>query len=204
MSSDQRYSQKEVDAILKRALEREDKKRGRAGGDALSHQDLLETAKEVGIEPSQVEAAIAEYRREGDAIELRAEWQKRQGERLAKMARAWAFVSVLCTIINFATGGVAAGAIWFPWVILPWGAVLAMRWFALRSGPSSGELEKLQSQLTREQRKRELEARFERGAQVLGSVVEEGAKLLAAHLDERTRRIDSSRRDAEGRLPPKL
>lgn len=203
MSSDQRYSQQQVDAILKRALEREDKKRG-GGSDALSHQDLLETAKEVGIEPSQVEAAIAEYKREGDAVELRAEWQKRRSERLAKMARAWVFTSVLCAVINVATTGLALTNLWFFWVMIPWGAVLAMRWFALRSGPSGDELAKLKAQLDREERKRQLEARFERGAQVLGTVVEEGAKLLAAHLDERTRRLESSRRDGDGRLPPKL
>ena len=201
MSSDQRYTQQEVDAILKRALERDGAKQ--SSGDALSHNDLIETAREVGIEPSQVEAAIAEVKRDGTQIALRDEWTARRRQRLARDARSWAFTGVLCLIINLMTGGLAGGAIWFPWVVVPWGAMILMQYLSARSGPSSQELARLDQQLQREERKRELEMKFQRGAEVLETVVEQGAKLLASHLDERARRREAGRNERLDRLPPR-
>ena len=198
MSSDRRYTQEEVDAILKRALERDGAK-GKKSADALSHQDLLETAREVGIEPAQIEAAIAEVKLDNEKLSLREAWLARRREQHSQMVKAWAFVNVICFTICMVTG-----ATWWPWVLVPWGGVIILNYLALRRSPTDKELAQLDRKLEREQRKRELEARFARGAQALGTVVEEGARLLAAHFDERARRIESGRQDERsGRLPPK-
>src|SRR5262245_47088601 len=98
MSSDRRYTQEEVDAILKRALEREGAKK--IGGDALSHQDLLETAREVGIEPSQVEAAIAEVRLDDEKLALRQEWLERRRANFRGMLVTWVSIGAMLTFIN--------------------------------------------------------------------------------------------------------
>src|SRR4051812_41731489 len=59
MSSDntpRRYTPEEVNAILRRAIDRQ----GAGATSSVTHDDLLETARELGIDASQVEAALAE------------------------------------------------------------------------------------------------------------------------------------------------
>jgi len=189
MSSDRRYSQEEVDAILKRALERE-----RAPADAVTHQDLLDTAREVGIEPAQVEAAIVEVKREEQRLAVKGEWLRRRKERFNRSAISWASVSALCLVINLVTGG----AMWWPWVFGPWGLAVFLQYLRAQRGPSERDLVWMERRLRGEQRKQELQARFERGAAVLETVVEQGASLLLAHLDEKARK-----RDALGAPPPR-
>lgn len=180
MSSDRRYTQEEVDAILKRALERD---RTALPADAVSHSDLLDTAREVGIGPEQVEAAIVEVKREQQALAVRQAWIERRRAALSRTAITWAVVSALCFLVSFLT----TGGMWWLWVAGPWGAALLLSYMRLSQGPSERDLRRTERRLQREQRKAELEARFERGAAVLGTVVEQGANLLLAHLDERSR-----------------
>src|SRR4051812_15144953 len=126
MSSDRRYTQEEVDAILKRALER-DGAQGKKTADALSHQDLLETAREVGIEPSQIEAAIAEVKLDNEKLALREEWLERRRAGFRGMLVSWVSIGAMLTLLNVLMGG----AIWFPWVIVPWGLMVFMQYRAL-------------------------------------------------------------------------
>ena len=66
------YTQDQVNAILKRALER------RGSSSSVTHQELIETARELGIEPSELEAAIVEQSELGAYEEVRAEWLKKR------------------------------------------------------------------------------------------------------------------------------
>jgi len=51
------YSNDEVNRIIRRALKLEQ-------ADTISHQDLIDTAREIGIEPKILETAIVQEQRE--------------------------------------------------------------------------------------------------------------------------------------------
>jgi len=111
---EQKYSEDEVQRIIRRALRREPR-------EAINHAELLETGRELGIDPEAIEAAIAE-----EQAESQSETQRRERERRRKAefyAHFWSFVIVIgaLAVINLFTGG----AWWFQWPALAWGIGLA-------------------------------------------------------------------------------
>jgi hypothetical protein len=181
--SDGRYTQEQVNAILKRALQR--KEIGDLSDD-LSHRELLETAKEVGIDPRDVEQAIAEERRAAELRADAAEWKAERAARLRAMATTWAAINALCTVINFVLGP----PWWFLWVLIPWGTILLLSALRTRNGPSPHELTQRRERRLRKQRNEEIRARIQTGAQVIGDVVEQGVSLLLNRLEENRRLRD--------------
>lgn len=64
--ADRTYTKAEVDAILARALEREHAR------DGLTHQELVETAREIGVGSEAIERAASEVmseRREREELQ---------------------------------------------------------------------------------------------------------------------------------------
>jgi hypothetical protein len=124
-SSKPRYSQDEVNEILKRALAQE------AGRErVMSHDDLVEIATEAGIEPESLDRAIIELAsehsrslaRQGEAAEITAERQvqlKRLGASLVSLGVLNGFLYYLSTTLMPGT--------WFVWPLLGSGVVLALR-----------------------------------------------------------------------------
>lgn len=104
-----RYTNEQVASILSDAIDRRD-----AGEGRISHEELLETAREIGVTTAKMESAIA------DALRLRAERaavqeKRRGGQRtLSIHAAIYAVVNGCLFVIDWTlTGGV-----WFYWVLL--------------------------------------------------------------------------------------
>jgi hypothetical protein len=116
MSSDntpRRYTPDEVNEILRRALDRQ----GGSSTGALTHEDLIETARELGLDPAQVEAAIIEQEREGPIEAARATWKVERKRKFFEHLRSYLVVNVILFLINFATGE----EVWFVWPLFGWG-----------------------------------------------------------------------------------
>ena len=191
MPDDRKYSQDQINAILKRALER-----GALEG-GVSHGELVATAKEIGIAPADLEHAIAEESRERELAEDRDLWIEHRRSRLKQGAITWAFVNAICLSINLLVGG----PLWFFWVLVPWGLVLAMLAMRWRTGPSTAQLEAQRSRRQRKLLRAQRRAKWSRNARVLEDVVEQGVNALVSRLDEHRKQIEGVGRRPNDRLP---
>lgn len=178
MPQDNRYSQDEMRAILRKAVERRD----RAGepSETVSHDELMETAKEVGLDPRELEAAAIEVRKERELELDRAAWKAEKSARLRRTATTWAVVNALCFAINFVIGP----PWWFVWVLGPWGALLLLQALRLSQGPSPNELEGRRQKRLREARRQEVRASIEGGVEAVGMLMSEGVKAVMATVNE--------------------
>lgn len=108
------YSQEEVASILSKGLDR-----GRDGG-RISHDELLETAREIGMTTLEIEAAVTE------TVKLRAAEEELRMARLAAQRRfaqhlvVFVVANALLAVIDVKL----AGGVFFYWVALGWGAGL--------------------------------------------------------------------------------
>ena len=113
------YSKDEVDRIIRRALKLKEE-------DSISHQELIDTAREFGIDSQTLEAAI-----EADKEEFEKE-SARKTQLLRRKARfqrhLWSYLIVIgaLLLINIMT----AGPWWFQWPALGWGIGLAFNFKA--------------------------------------------------------------------------
>jgi len=114
------YSEDEVNRIIRRALKLEQ-------GDAISHQDLIETARDIGIDPATLETAMMQEQREF----------KREKIRKARLkCRKTGFYSHLCSyiIVNAALlliNDFTPGPWWFKWSVVGWGIGVAFHFKAI-------------------------------------------------------------------------
>lgn len=109
-----RYTQEEMNAILRRALERQG---GTSATGMVSHEDLLETARELGIEPDQVEAALVEHETVWATEDARVRWRAQRKKKFFEHLRAYIIVNAMLFMMDIAmTGGV-----WFYWCLFGWG-----------------------------------------------------------------------------------
>ncbi len=117
--SSKQFSKDEVDRIIRRALKLSKE-------DSISHQELMETAREFGIDPQTLEAAIEEDKEEFEKERAR---KKRLLRRKAHFHRhLWSYLIVIgaLLLINFLT----PGPWWFQWPALGWGIGLAFNFKA--------------------------------------------------------------------------
>ena len=117
--SSKHYSKDDVDRIIRRALKLKKT-------DAINHQELIDTAKEFGIDPQTLETAIEEEMEEFEKERIR---KKRLLRRKARFHRhLWSYVIVIgaLLIMNILT----PGPWWFQWPALGWGIGLAFNFKA--------------------------------------------------------------------------
>ena len=113
-SLSKRYSKDDVDRIIRRALKLKKE-------DSISHQELIDTAGEFGIDLETLETAI-----EADKQEFEKE-RARKNQILRSKARfhrhLWSYLIVIGGLmgINIMT----PGPWWFQWPALGWGIGLA-------------------------------------------------------------------------------
>ena len=112
-NSPRRYTPDEVNAILRRAIDRQ----GASSVGALTHEDLMETARELGLDPAQVEAAIAEQQEVGAIEAARETWKAQRKRKFFEHLRSYILVNVVLFLINFVTGS----PVWFVWPLFGWG-----------------------------------------------------------------------------------
>ena len=114
------YSNDEVNRIIRRALKLEQT-------DTISHQDLIDTAWETGIDPKILEAAILQEQREFKKEKIRMSRLKRR--KVGFYSHLWSYMivnAVLLLINNF-----TPGPWWFQWSVLGWGIGLAFHFKAI-------------------------------------------------------------------------
>lgn len=123
MADERRYSEREVQAILERAVVHD-------RGDELTHDDLLAAAHEAGISSEAVEKAALEVDgwRAGEAARERILARRRAGF----ISHLWAFIAVQLFLlaINLIT---SPRYLWVVFPLLGWGLGL---FFAARHGLS--------------------------------------------------------------------
>ena len=138
------YSDDEVEAIFRRALERQ-----AATGDGLEHDDLVAAAREVGLDEGQIARAVHEMEQERGEEELRLSVRKRQRDR---------WLRHLITYLVIAGGALGVHllgltGVWAIWMALGWGAGLALHTFSVARGPSEEAIEKERSKRNRRARR---------------------------------------------------
>ncbi len=180
--TEKRYSRQDVDAILGRALERE-----HAQGE-LTHHELVEAAREVGVAPEAIERAAAEVmaeRRERE--ELRAARAREWREFFAHLI-PFVLVNALLVTINFFTGR-------FPWSLFPllgWGIGLASHLYAV-AVPDPEKLARRRARQEERERRRHMKRRLKAGAKEFEHAVGEGvAALLHVAAERIAERADAS------------
>jgi hypothetical protein len=117
--SSKQYSKDEVDRIIRRALKLKK-------DDSISHQELIDTAREFGIDPQTLEIAIEEDKEEFEKERAR---KIRMLRRKARFYRhLWSYLIVIGALltINIMT----PGPWWFQWPALGWGIGLAFNFKA--------------------------------------------------------------------------
>jgi len=118
--SAQQYSPEEVNRIIRRALKLKQE-------DTISHQDLIATAREIGIDAKILEAAIEQERREFKKEQIRRSRLKRR--KVGFYSHLWSYIIVnaaLLLINNF-----TPGPWWFQWSVLGWGIGLVFHFKAV-------------------------------------------------------------------------
>ena len=118
--SSQQYNQEEVNRIIRRALKIKNE-------DTISHQDLIETAREIGIDPKILEAAIEQEQQEFKKARIRQARLKQR--KMAFYSHLWSYliITAVLLLINIIT----PGPWWFQWAVLGWGIGLAFHFKAL-------------------------------------------------------------------------
>ena len=117
--SSKQYSKDEVDRIIRRALKLKKE-------ESTSHQELIDTAREFGIDPQTIEAAIEEDK---EGLEKERARKTRLLRRKARFhSHLWSYLIVIgaLLLINMLT----AGPWWFQWPALGWGIGLAFNFKA--------------------------------------------------------------------------
>jgi hypothetical protein len=118
--SSRQYDNDEVTRIIRRALKLSNE-------DTISHDELMETAKQVGLDPQMVEIAIKEEQREfkKERIRLAVLKQRKAGFQW----HLWSYLIVNAALLL--TNKLTSGPWWFHWSVLGWGIGLAFHFKAV-------------------------------------------------------------------------
>jgi hypothetical protein len=186
------YTDEELEAILRRAIERQT-----AAGDGFGHDELVAAAREVGLDEDAVERAIAELSDERSEQQIRDGIRRRRRERwLRHLITYLAVVGGLLGLHAMAIGGVGT---WVFWVAFGWGIGLVLDTYNKLRAPTDEEVDRERRRLNRHERRRaraearreakrrraeertQRRARGERRSQTseqLERVIDEGVSLL--------------------------
>ena len=118
--SSRQYDNDEVSRIIRRALKLKQE-------DTISHQDLIETARDIGIDPKILETAILQEQREFKKESIRKARLKRR--KVGFYSHLWTYLIVngALLLINKFT----PGPWWFQWSVFGWGIGLAFHFKAI-------------------------------------------------------------------------
>lgn len=133
MQASKNYSREEVNAIIRRALEMKNQ-------DGVSHNDLLETARELGLDDATMELAIDQQLAELKVQDKKNAQIEKRKQKFHQHLWSFIIVNVMLLFINIFSGG----GWWFQWAFLGWGIGLL---FSFRAAyfPTDDELKKIKS-----------------------------------------------------------
>jgi len=181
MTTKPQYTDEEAREILERAIER-----GRTDDTAFSHADLVEAAREVGIDPALVDEAAAGLHVELQRKQLLAQIRAHRREKFGRSLATYVIVNAFLVAIDLATGG----GLWFYWPLLVWGlfiALTAVRTYLPTRAQEERQLAREERRLHKRRRRQEAAARARERAAARRSAerefdqaVEQGVTLLLA------------------------
>jgi hypothetical protein len=147
-----RFTSEDVTDIVRRALE------ARGSHDDVSYEDLEEIARQSGIAPGRLQAAIEEHETLGRLDEAKRVYKKRKRDEFFQHLRAYCIVNGALLLMNLITG---PGTFWVVWPILGWGIGLA---FHASDGlyPNEEEVEKGARKMLKKQDKMRASAVYDR------------------------------------------
>ena len=166
---ERRYTDEEVAAIRRRAVERQ------SGEGLLDRDDLVEAAREVGIDSRAVHDAILEFDGDRDLEREIALLRRHRRRQLASNFGTWAIVNGGLLGLCFATGGEWLQAC--AWTAGPWAVALLLRGkSALFPNPAKERAKgvaALEERRARERRERAAQRKAERRDKGEGRGVDE-------------------------------
>jgi len=118
--SSRHYDSDEVTRIIRRALKLSNE-------ETISHDELMETARQIGLDPQIVEIAIKEEQREFKKERIRKAVLRRR--RAGFQWHLWSYLIVNAALIL--TNKFTPGPWWFHWSVLGWGIGLAFHFKAV-------------------------------------------------------------------------
>jgi len=104
------YSSDDVNRIIRRALKIEQ-------SESISHEELIETARELGIDPVKIETAIKMETSSMEREQARNAYLVRKRSKFK--ANLWSYIIVNSAL--FLINCMTPGSWWFQWVLLGWG-----------------------------------------------------------------------------------
>lgn len=162
----QTYSQQEVTEILKRALKQQSLR-----SEAMSHDQLVEMANEVGIDKDAVEAATVELAQSRADEMVRNTEAKELAEERTRLLSQFAGSLLTYLLVNTALYFIDrhfTGGTWYYWVLLGWGIGLAFQLRQVFFPERSLEHRKLREHRSAEKRARRA-ARDERRQKLIAA-----------------------------------
>jgi hypothetical protein len=203
------YTREEMDAILKRAIERQ-----QAKAEEIGHEDLVAAAGEVGIPREEVEAAARDLEAEkarraaGAAAPVArreaAALDQDRGPAVRKLLQRAMTYFALSMFFLFIGHETATG--WWIWPVLAMGVSLVIRASRVFFGEPGGRAEQSlprreRRRLRREERLADFERKVAIGADALVRVIEE-AKGIKDRLEVEHAKHIARRRPVEQAVPP--
>lgn len=187
-----RFSEAEVDAILRRAVARQEP------GQSLSRDELADVLRQLNLDESVLDEAIEEQDAERAVADETAAWKERRRRAVAGHAATFASVMTLLVAINLL---VTPHLLWFVWPLIGWGFGLLSDWRRYQRGPDPRELASRQRQeaeraeragrkaekATRKARKREADEAMSRASEELKDAVKVGVAGLLENVGKALR-----------------
>ncbi len=203
-----KYTRDEMHEILRRALERQPER-----GD-ISHDEMIEAAREVGIDAEAVESAAHDLVSQRSVVDAEAAELRRRRRRFTRSLGVYLIVNVALAALDLLT----TGGVWWFAVAIIWGifvALHALSVFVPRHESPEERQRRLEVLAAREAKRREHEARLvekrarleekrarkeaiRRGAEQFEEAVEQGVAALLGGIAKQVQRgVDS----AQGTTP---
>ena len=123
----QQYDSDEVTRIIRRALKLNNE-------DTISHDELMETAGRIGLDPQIVETALRQEQREYKKQRIRQAILRRR--KAGFQWHLWSYLVVNAALLL--TNKLTPGPWWFHWSVLGWGIGLAFHFKAIYFCGSKG------------------------------------------------------------------
>jgi len=117
--SSKQYTKEEVDRIIRRALKLKKE-------DSINHQELVDTAREFGIDTQTLSAAIEEEKE--DFEKERTRRLQLQRRKALFHRHLWSYIIVIGALLLI--NSMTEGPWWFQWPALGWGIGLAFNFKA--------------------------------------------------------------------------
>ncbi|MGE0790798.1 MAG: 2TM domain-containing protein, partial [Sandaracinaceae bacterium] len=182
----QRYRDEEAQEILKRAFEQQ-----ATSEDGFRKDELVEAARELGLDESAIDRAIEDVERERGTEQVRRDLVRRARERWLR--NLVSYLVVMGGLVGLNVLGLVG--MWIAWVAFGWGIGVAMSTLRAFRQPTDDEVE-------REQRKRSARAKQAAFAEKMREARQLEKQLEREEREERRERKRErkrERRDRRGR-----